>query len=226
MGTQGLVTVMQGGTASGTAGRGQATRSPAVRRGGAVSPITRHDGRPVVRTGCNRASPFLRSVLLDISRGLDLARIVYQRKPTAIDLGCGFGRNSRYLRDNCWVEVLSFDRCPDYGICLELGGELPVFTGCVDLVLFQFVAMFLGGMALEKTLLEIHRVAAPGCLAVMEVAAVKNCLTPTVAKARELCDCMSGIMSAFGWEIRRKSGMHFLASLPSLSDTPLKPSRA
>jgi SAM-dependent methyltransferase len=182
----------------------------------------------VVRTGCNRASPFLRSVLPILTGvAFEKSKNTISYRPTVLDLGCGSGRNGKFLEE-AGFEVLSFDRCPDHGHALDLSKEesLPVFTASVDVVLFQFVAMFLENDALFKTLHEIHRVAAPGCLAVMEVAAVKNCLTPTAAKARELCDCMSGIMSAFGWEIRRKSGMHFLASLPSLSDTPLKPSCA
>lgn len=187
-----------------------------------MSPVRRHNGKLVVRTGCNRESPFLRSVL-PILTGMAFtqSKRVFPYKPAALDLGCGSGRNGKFLEE-AGFEVLSFDRCPPdrgHALDLEMASDLPVFTGSVDVVLFQFVAMFLSDGALNMINHEITRVASPHCLAVVEVAAVKSCLTPTVAEAKALCMRLTCGLMSWGWSINNQGlGMHFLASRRPLPD--------
>jgi len=185
-----------------------------------VSPISRHNGSLVVRTGCKRESPFLRSVLPILTGvAFEKSKNTISYRPTVLDLGCGSGRNGKFLEE-AGFEVLSFDRCPDHGHALDLSKEesLPVFTASVDVVLFQFVAMFLDKGTLNMVMHEIHRVASPCCLAVVEVAAVRNCLTPTAAEAKALCGRIGCDLLSRGWGIYRGAGMHFLASFHPLPD--------
>jgi hypothetical protein len=86
--------------------------------------------------------------------------------------------------------------------------------------------MFLDQDALLTTLKEINRVASRPCLAVVEVAAVKNCRTPTVAEARDLCQDMRRAFETFGWKIYRPASMHFLASASWIDKLLVREQRA
>ena len=107
-----------------------------------MSPVYKHEGKTVVRTNCSNPTPFLRALEPNLRT---LMSILY-RKPRALDIGCGFGRNSEYVR-TMGYEVQSLDQHPDYhrGIKWDLSNQIPVFSKSVELVLLQYVLMFLPG---------------------------------------------------------------------------------
>ena len=122
-----------------------------------MTPISTHDGRLVVRGGDRSGpSPYLKS----LKETLDVAftRInSHSGTPKALDLGCGNGKNSEWLK-GLGYEVLSFDQKPDYGYPIVLGRKpLPVFSDSVNVFLLQYVLMFLEPGEIEHLVTEILR---------------------------------------------------------------------
>jgi hypothetical protein len=87
----------------------------------------------------------------------------------AMDLGCGNGRNTRFLKAK-GLEATDVDaEHQDPRRRVVLGKDrLPTEDHTVDLMLLNYVTMFLGEQALEHLALEIGRTARKGCLLVTE----------------------------------------------------------
>ena len=169
----------------------------------------------VVRSGNTLPSPFLRSVLPFLKQ----LSLVHPRTggSTAVDIGCGAGRNSRLLLKEGF-DVVSFDLRPDFGQPLDLSkSNIPLFSNSVDVVLLQYVMMFLDAKTRKRVVSEICRLASTTCIAVVEIAAVKSCLTPSKKEATDLCDCLAHMFYAMNWVIYKKSSMRFLASSVKIS---------
>jgi len=143
-----------------------------------MTPITTHEGRQVVRGSFTEPTPFLVSMRLVLRMIAGRTRSEKGRPPRAIDVGCGNGRNSEWLKREGW-DVLSFDLKPDYGHPLDLTARgLPVFSRDAELVLLQFVLMFLDDDAIARAWgSALSAVASPGMI-VVEMAAVKSSLHP------------------------------------------------
>ena len=107
--------------------------------------ISRHNGRTIVRHNSEEATPFLQSLgarLQTLGRYAKL-KGYHGYVPRACDLGCGNGRNSRYLL-SLGFDVMPFDLKPDYGMVLDLERrQLPLFNDSVNIVLLQYIMMFL-----------------------------------------------------------------------------------
>jgi len=114
-----------------------------------MTPIQTHNGLPVVRHGTTKPSPFLVQASPTLNAIVSSCRFACQ-PPRAVDIGCGNGRQSRFL-EQIGFEVLAFDRKPDYGSQIELGIDpLPVFPRSVNVVVLSYVMMFLNPEALHK----------------------------------------------------------------------------
>lgn len=95
------------------------------------------------------------------------------RMPYVLDLGCGNGRNTEYLRKFGW-SVMPYDMKTDYkGACQPswIAGTDPIPNagGSADLVLCQYLLMFLDDAEIFRLLLEIARVVRIGGFALFEV---------------------------------------------------------
>jgi len=111
-----------------------------------MTPISLHNDLPVVRHSTTEPSPFL-------VRATPILDTIVQHchydavSPSAIDIGCGNGRQSRFL-EKMGFEVLSFDRKPDYGYQIELEKQqLPILSGSVNVAVLSYVLMFLNHKA-------------------------------------------------------------------------------
>lgn len=98
--------------------------------------------------------------------------------PSVLDLGCGDGRNSEYLRD-LGCRVKAYDLRPDYAWASRpawVAGRDPIpEDGVFDLVLCQYLLMFLSDDEIYRLLLEIERVTKPGTgYAMFELQKVKS----------------------------------------------------
>jgi len=133
--------------------------------------------RKVVRVngpGANGPTPFLRkwgtSIITNLTRP---ARIV--------DIGCGDGRNSEYLI-NCTPEtpfVLALDMQPDYFNALRIPwfagkDRIPLAPLNADLVLLQYVLMFLSDEEISHVLTEASVATSVGGYLIVELQDVKS----------------------------------------------------
>jgi hypothetical protein len=140
-----------------------------------MTPITRHNGRLVVRHSSREPTPFLKGLADDVGRLRAAARRIHSRPPRAIDVGAGNMRNVEWLRANDW-DVLPFDLKPEPG-CWPLDLEshgLPVFVGAAELVLCQYLLMFLSDAAIRRLIPQLFAACGPTGMVVVETQAVKT----------------------------------------------------
>lgn len=139
-----------------------------------MTPISIYKGKQIVRHSSQNPTPYLKKAdtfLIDmvgkcVSHGVT---------PNAVDIGCGTGRNSNYLKELSFT-VYSFDRKPDYGTQLELGNRLPITSGTIHVVLLQFVLMFLKRDIIKRVVKQAFEICADRAMIVIELATVKSSL--------------------------------------------------
>lgn len=117
------------------------------------------------------------------------ARSMWFESPEGVilDIGCGNGRNSKYVHNEFNQAPVSVDMCNDYGVKCILGHDkLPVKTKSVSFVLASYVLMFLNEKELSKLCKELNRVCMPGCKILVEMYPAKDseCKTPDACQDR------------------------------------------
>jgi len=141
-----------------------------------MSAVSKYNNKLVVRPSNKQPSPFLVECEKTLVETVRDRKTRIWGKPKALDLGCGAGRQAKFLQ-NLGFEVLAFDRKPDFGFALELGeGPLPVFSDVVNIVVLSYILMFLDEQQLDKLFVEVLRVAAFECVFIVELSDVKNSL--------------------------------------------------
>lgn len=127
-----------------------------------------------------------------------LFKVSLTLKMNALDLGCGNGRNTNYLRSRGW-EVLGVDMNADFEGCIQhtLGtSPLPVFSNTVHCVLLTYCLMFLTPEERKYLYNEVLRVLTPTGFVVVELYPAKDSETPDkkslVALAREVQRALTG----------------------------------
>lgn len=97
---------------------------------------------------------------------------------TVADLGCGNGRNSIFMMDQ-GCRVVSFDMKDDYGIGCLLGvDKIPLADKSCDIILINYLLMFLNWTEIENLMGEVARIAKPGCRLMVEMYAAKTSKMP------------------------------------------------
>lgn len=92
----------------------------------------------------------------------------------AIDIGCGNGRNSRYLM-SYGINTTPYDMVNDFGNTMTIGEDrIPKENGSIDLILCNYLLMFLSRSERLQVINEIKRVAAPGCYLIVELYKAKD----------------------------------------------------
>ena len=128
---------------------------------------------------CSRTgmTPFLKSSLPKLTALLAEAGIATDAA-YVIDIGCGNGRNLTGLQDHGFKRehMHGYDMCPSArDIRLMLGRDsFPAIDGSTDLILANYVLMFLNDLELMQVFNEINRVAKPGALLVIELYPAKD----------------------------------------------------
>lgn len=140
-----------------------------------MTPIKTHDGKLVVRTNCDEATPFLRSLNGHVSA---IAQECRRRGnvPKAVDIGCGNGRNSKYL-EGIDFSVKSFDQHPDYSGATPLDFSrypIPLFKRSANVVLLQYVLMFFPTCKRQELITESFDLCGYPGLVVIEMQDVKS----------------------------------------------------
>jgi trimethylamine:corrinoid methyltransferase-like protein len=163
--------------------------------------------RKVVRMGgAKQATPYLRKYI---------STLLNRRASSllgAVDLGCGNGRNTRYLMSHGIVDVRSFDMEDDFGEKLLLGHDkIPVEDETVDIILANYIFMFLTDGECLQLMEEMSRVARKGCRVMVELEIVKQSLTSTKESAVGLKTMLQSTMERLGFSVIHSTMYRFIA---------------
>ena len=140
-----------------------------------MTPIKIHEGKLVVRTNCDEATPFLRS----LNGHTDAIAQECRRRgniPKAVDIGCGNGRNSKHL-EGFSFSVKSFDQHPDYSGATPLDFSqypIPLFKRSLNVVLLQYVLMFFPTCKRQELITEAFDLCGYPGMVVIEMQDVKS----------------------------------------------------
>lgn len=140
-----------------------------------MTPITHHQGKLVVRTNCDRPTPFLRSIEVSLKQLQAECRHIGQA-PNAIDLGCGAGRNSLYM-ESLGFQVKSYDQHADFPGAIEWDlswQSIPVMQVSQSVILLQYILMFFKVEKRFELAIEALRACANLGIVVVELQAVKS----------------------------------------------------
>lgn len=131
------------------------------------------DRKCVRMSGAKDATPFLKKNLELFLQNVDLS------KARCVDLACGNGRNTEFLKKQGLVNAAAYDMIDDYGEKLLLGNdEIPLRDDTQDLVLANYIFMFLDKYEIKQLVQEIARIAKVGCRVIIELEMVKQSNTP------------------------------------------------
>lgn len=144
-----------------------------------------------VRCGNKNATPYLR-------KHIDLFTECAGDDGHIVDIGCGNGRNTEYLKE-LGFKVLPLDAVNDYGIRWFAGSIIPTEAGSADCVLCNYLLMFLDHHARNDVYDEITRISHKETRLLIELEMVKQSWTPDVDTLHALNDEVSHAMIQRGW---------------------------
>lgn len=135
-----------------------------------------------------------------------------------VDIGGGNGRNILYLQRKGFTRCTLLDAKGDYGVCWDVWERvkdpLPFVDGYADVILLQYVMMFLPDYVRTRLLEQIKRIASAGCFLVCELQWLP---TNENSHARTPNDAMilaNEIRDQLGWDIVHDSKYRFVARKP------------
>jgi len=154
-----------------------------------------------VRCGRKDPCPYLR-------KNLGTLMPINTKKPCVIDIGCGNGRNSKFMiKNNC--SVIPLDMVNDYGIKTVLGKQnLPVKPNYADIILCNYLMMFLNKKERKMVIKEIKRVSKKGCKIMLELYPAKDSETKN---EKEMLELQQELFTMLGWKKIKYSKGRFIA---------------
>jgi SAM-dependent methyltransferase len=158
-----------------------------------------------VRCGRRTATPYLRKNI----NVLNPMGIKDPTKVQVVDIGCGNGRNSDFMKENGYENVLSLDMVNDYGYKIVLGEDkIPIPNKSADIILANYILMFLDDGERAQLIGEIQRIAKSGCSIMVELYPAKDSVIQT---QEEMLTLQDEIFRALGWDKVRYSQGRFIA---------------
>jgi len=156
-----------------------------------------------IRCGRMSPTPYLR-------KNIDLFKNEeYWKRKVVVDIGCGNGRNTVFMRKQGFRNVIAMDMAADFGEEVVLGHQrLPVSDDTADVILANYLFMFLDAQERDQLIHELKRIARPGCYLMVELYPAKCSETPTREESARL---QQELFEAFSWAKVRYSQDRFIA---------------
>ena len=160
-----------------------------------------------VRCGRRMSTPYLRDNI-DVLYSFDVC-VGSKNKIQVVDVGCGNGRNSELMKQRGFDNILSLDMVNDYGKKIILGQDkIPLKNNSADIVLCNYLMMFLNAKERLRLINEIKRIAKPFCKIVVELYPAKD--SETITK-EEMLNLQREIFNILGWSKIKYSQGRFIA---------------
>jgi len=129
-------------------------------------------------------------------------------RASVMDIGCGNGRNSEFMKKNGHY-VYPFDMANDYGEKIALGKDkIPMIGKHIDIILCNYVMMFLSRTERKQVIKEIKRVAGGKCTIMVELYPAKDSNAKT---KEEMIKLQKEIFDDLKWDKLRYSQGKFIA---------------
>lgn len=139
-----------------------------------------------VRCSRKEPTPYLKQHYKKLCRRCAISNV----SPAIVDIGCGNGRNSEFMRKTVYDNVLSLDMVADYsrGFSCNMGQKrLPLLNNTVNIVLANYIFMFLNEREWHNVIREIKRAADPNrCAIMVELYPAKDSYTPDIKSVLKL----------------------------------------
>ena len=154
-----------------------------------------------VRCGKTSPTPYLK-------KNLKLLQRENYEEAQVIDIGCGNGRNTKFLMENGFKNCRAFDMVNDFGEKMTLGHDtFPVVDNSVDVILANYILMFLDNEERKQVITEIDRMSRDGCIFIMELYPAKDSYAKTKEESIKM---QKEIFDTLGWEKIRYSQERFI----------------
>ena len=162
-----------------------------------------------VRCGRQEATPYLRKHWKKLEHNpFGSSMSFHDHDIRVVDIGCGNGRNSEFMKEKGF-QVVSLDMGNDYGSnCLIDGSPLPLFENTVDVILVNFLFMFLKRSERKRIIKDLKKSARGNCTVMVELYPAKDSETKT---EKEMIKLQKELFDDFGWEKVLYSKGRFIA---------------
>lgn len=155
------------------------------------------NGRWCVRCGKTDPTPYLKKAYKRFLSSVNTDKLV-------VDVGCGNGRNSKFMLAQGFTNVAPMDMaCGDLEGCraVILGSErFPIDSRSANIILANYILMFLDKVEVTQVMQEIERIAAKGCFLVIELYPAKDSHWRTAEDIAWLNNALRIRLLGAGWE--------------------------
>jgi tellurite methyltransferase len=129
---------------------------------------------------------------------------------TVVDVGCGNGRNTIFMREQGF-NVTPLDMCNNFGEDMILGKDkFPLEDNSVDIILSNYVMMFLSPEERDQVIKEMRRVAKEDCMIMLELYGAKDSYA---VNDEQIADMQKDIFDKLGCSKVRYSKGKFVAKM-------------
>ena len=126
-----------------------------------------------------------------------------------VDVGCGNGRNTKFMRKKGHKNCAALDMADDFGTEFILGHDrIPLPDNSVDIILANYSMMFLSKQERAQLIKELKRVSKPGCAIMVELYPAKDSYAKTDTGMRRM---LVAIAKDLGWPLVRSRKDKFIA---------------